>query len=134
MAKKKVFISFDFDHDKDLKGDLVSQARQRDTQFSISDSSLLEKQPEERWYAEANRRIASCDVFIVILGRNTYQAQGVLREVSIAKGLDRPRFQLKPKKRHGPPLPIQDAGEIVPWKPENLEKWLSTDHSRTSRV
>ena len=125
-----MFISFDFDHDKDLKGDLVAFARRQETQFSINDSSLLEKQPADMWYAEANHRISKCVVFIVILGLYTYQARGVLREVSMAKGLNRPRFQLRTRKRSGPPLPVQDAGEVVPWTAANLEERLTTDQGR----
>lgn len=132
MPKKKIFISYQY-QDKDLKDHLVRQAHERDSQFSINDSSLLEEQPDDKWYAEANRRIGACDVFIVILGQNTFSAKGVLREVSMAKGLNRYRFQLKPKKRAGPSLPVADAGEVVPWKWRNLEKWLSTDRSRISR-
>lgn len=129
--KKKIFVSFDFDHDRNLKENFVSQARHRDTQFSINDSSLFERQPEEKWFAEANRRIAQCDVFITILGMHTHTAKGVLRETSMARGLNKTRFQLLPKRRHGPPLNKEDEGPTVIWKWKNLEKWLTTDRGRT---
>ena len=40
MATKSVFISFDYDHDNDLRGNLVAQARDSESPFSITDWSL----------------------------------------------------------------------------------------------
>ena len=40
MAKKRVFISFDFDHDKSLRGDLVAQSKRPDSPFSIIDCGV----------------------------------------------------------------------------------------------
>lgn len=128
MAKKKVFISFDYDHDLELKKSFVSQARHRDSQFSINDSSLIEPEPDVQWVAKAKRAIRDCDVFLVILGPNTHSAPGVRREVDIAMGLNKDRFQLVPqRKNYGE---VGGAGPVVKWKWRNLEKWLSTDVSR----
>ena len=40
MAKKRVFISFDYDHDSDLKTLLVGQAKNADSPFEITDMSI----------------------------------------------------------------------------------------------
>ena len=40
MAKKRTFISFDYDHDSDLKNLLVGQARNPDAPFEITDMSI----------------------------------------------------------------------------------------------
>ena len=40
MVMKRVFISFDFDNDADLRGNLVAQSERRDSPFSIQDCSL----------------------------------------------------------------------------------------------
>ena len=40
MAKKRTFISFDYDHDSDLKNLLVGQARNEDSPFEITDMSI----------------------------------------------------------------------------------------------
>ena len=66
--KKRVFISFDY-ADRGLKNAFVYQSKQRDIQISIADTSLVEAEPESQWVAEANRRIQSCDVFMVIMAR-----------------------------------------------------------------
>lgn len=39
---KKAFISFDYDHDSDLKNLLVGQAKNSDSPFEIADYSIKE--------------------------------------------------------------------------------------------
>jgi hypothetical protein len=47
MARRlRAFISFDYDHDSDLKTMLVGQARHADTPFEIADWSVKEHQTE----------------------------------------------------------------------------------------
>lgn len=64
MAKKKVFISFDFDNDKFLKDALVGQSKYPDSPFEISDHSLKEAKPEENWLDHAKRAIGRSGVVI----------------------------------------------------------------------
>ena len=40
MADKRAFISFDFDHDEDLRNLLVGQAKNPGSPFSIQDGSV----------------------------------------------------------------------------------------------
>lgn len=42
MAKKRTFISFDYDNDVDLKNALVGQSRLSDSPFDITDISIKE--------------------------------------------------------------------------------------------
>ncbi len=42
MAKTRTFISFDYDHDSDLKLLLVGQAKNSDSPFEITDMSIKE--------------------------------------------------------------------------------------------
>jgi len=51
MAKKRVFISFDFDNDKTLKDFIIGQAKNEDSPFEVSDYSLKEAAPEKDWLA-----------------------------------------------------------------------------------
>ena len=46
MAKTKVFVSFDYDHDVQLKDTLIGQSRLPDSPFSINDMSLREATEE----------------------------------------------------------------------------------------
>ena len=123
MAKLKVFVSFDFETDHSLKGDLVAQAERLDSPFSVTDVSLKEREPEQEWLSKAKRAIANCDVFVVILGRNTHNAPGVLKEIAIATGMNKRRFQLRPQGAKWNPM--KGAGEMVVWTWENLREKLS---------
>jgi hypothetical protein len=97
LDKKKVFASYDYEHDHQMKAALIEQAKRQDSPFSINDFSLQETQPESNWISKAQSAIAKCYVFIVLLGRNTHSAPGVLKEIRIAKGLEKTRFQLRPQ-------------------------------------
>lgn len=55
MARKRVFINFDYDHDVDLKNALVGQSRFPDSPFEITDMSIKTASPG--WKADARRRI-----------------------------------------------------------------------------
>lgn len=84
MNKKRVFISFDYDNDQDLKNLLVGQSHNPDSPFSIIDMSI--KEPiNNNWKENARRRIKGCDVVIVICGCNTDSATGVGIELEIAQ-------------------------------------------------
>ena len=48
MAKKRVFISFDFDNDADLRDNLVAQSKRPESPFSMVDCSVRAAY-DERW-------------------------------------------------------------------------------------
>ncbi len=121
MAKTRVFVSFDYDHDAELKDTLIGQSKLPDSPFSINDMSLQQATPE--WQQKARAAIKRCQVFIVLLGEHTHQAQGVRREVKMAKRIGKKRFQLR--KQRQCPKPIDGAGEVVAWKWNNLKKRLA---------
>ena len=121
MAKTKVFISYDYQHDQNMKNNLIQESHRQDSPFSINDISLNEKISD--WQQKARTAIKNCDVFIVLLRENTHQATGVLREVKMAKELNKRRFQLREKGHN--PKPIDNAGEVAAWRWENLRKWLT---------
>jgi hypothetical protein len=84
MTKERAFISFDYDHDSDLKTLLVGQAKNSDSPFAITDMSIKETIAQD-WKDNARRRIKSCDVVIVICGKYTNSANGVSTELKIAQ-------------------------------------------------
>ena len=82
--KKRTFISFDYDHDHDIKECLVGQARNPDSPFEITDMSI--KEPiSSNWKENARRRIRGCDVVVVLCGEHTDTASGVTAELTIAQ-------------------------------------------------
>lgn len=121
--KKKVFVSYDYEHDHGLKSSLIGQSRLPDSPFSINDFSLRENLPEETWISKAQSAISRCDVFIVLIGHDTHSAPGVLTEVRIAEGIRKRRFQLRPQGK--PYGAIPRAGDVVTWTWKNLKARLS---------
>ena len=121
MAKIKVFVSYDFDHDAALKDTLIGQSKLPDSPFSINDMSL--KQIELEWQQKARAAIERCDVFVVLLGEYTHQAHGVRREVRMARHIGKRRFQVRKKGQW--PKSLDGAGEVVAWRWKNLKKHLA---------
>ena len=125
MAKKKVFVSFDFDNDKALKDFIIGQAKNPDSPFEVSDHSLKEAAPEKDWVEKARRAISRSDVLIVMLGPKTKKASGVLKEVKIANELKKKKFQIIGYKVGTEDWRVPDAGRVYRWNWENLKKLLA---------
>jgi len=83
-SKKRAFISFDYDHDLDLKTMLVGQAKHDDTPFDIADFSIKEHLSGD-WKGKARTKIKGCDVVVVMCGEHTNTAKGVAAELEIAQ-------------------------------------------------
>jgi len=122
MAKKNAFISFDYDHDIDLKNLLVGQARNPDTPFDIKDMSIKDAISRD-WKDKARTRIKGCDVVIVICGEYTYTATGVAAELSIAQDEKVPYFLLwgRSEKNCTKPTTAKNTDNIYKWTWDNLK-------------
>ena len=126
MATKRAFISFDYDHDKDLHGNLVAQAEKPDSPFSLTDCSL--KAPiDEKWKREVRERIRNADLMIVICGEHTHDAGGVAAEVTIAQEERKPYILLKGRREKTCTKPRHSlkTDEIHPWTWPNLKKLIA---------
>ena len=124
MAKKKVFVSFDFDNDKVLKDFLIGQAKLEDSPFEVADHSLKEAAPERNWLAKAAAAINRADVLIIMLGPKTKTASGVLKEVKVANELNRSRFQIIGYKDGSADWAVPNGGRTYRWDWKNLKKLL----------
>ena len=124
MAKKKVFVSFDFDNDQTLKTFLIGQSKLPDSPFEISDVSLKEAAPEKDWEDKAKAKIKTADIVIVMVGPNTYKASGVLKEVKMANDLGKKIIQIIGYK-DGNYTRVEGAGTLYVWNWENLKKLLA---------
>ena len=125
MAKKRVFVSFDFDNDKTLKDFIIGQARLPDSPFEVADHSLKESQPEKDWERKARLAINRAEVFIVMLGPRTKRASGVLKEVKMANDLGKVRFQIIGLTNGTSEWSVPGGGRTYLWNWENLKKLLS---------
>ncbi|MBU4287907.1 MAG: TIR domain-containing protein [Proteobacteria bacterium] len=123
MAKKKVFISFDFDNDKKLKVFIVGQSRLPDSPFEIIDTSLKEAAPMKTWEDKARAAIKRSDIVLVMVGPQTYRAPGVLKEVGMARQEMKPIVQVIGYK-DGDYTPVPNAGRLYRWNWDNLKKLI----------
>jgi len=121
MARKKVFISFDFDKDKVLKNLLVGQSKNKEWPFTVVDCSLKEPAPERNWETRAKSRIGKADLVIVMLGAATNKDHQVVKEVKIARMMGKKTIQLIGYK-DGRYKRVPDAGILYRWTWDNLKK------------
>lgn len=113
---KRIFVSFDYDHDYELYRNLLSQSQSSDSPFRISDASL-ERPVDESWRRVARDRIRSAELVILICGRNTHSARGVEVEMTITQQEQKPYFLLKGRRSHSCSMPPNAR-----WH-DNLEDW-----------
>lgn len=119
----KVFVSFDFDNDKKLKDFIIGQSKLADSPFEISDHSLKEAAPEHNWEAKADAAIARSDIVVVMVGPHTHRAQGVLKEVRMARARNKNIVQVIGYK-DGNYTAVPNAGRLYSWNWDNLKKLL----------
>ncbi len=125
VAKKKVFVSFDFDNDKALKDFIIGQTKHEDSPFEVIDHSLKEAAPQKDWLDKATTAIKRADVLIVMLGPKTKNAPGVLKEVKVANEVGKPKFQIIGYKDGSVDWAVPDGGRTYSWNWDNLKKLLS---------
>lgn len=125
MAKKRAFISFDFDHDEDLRNLLVGQAKNPDSPFDIADWSV--KEPlTGNWREKVRERIRKTDLTIVICGEWTHTATGVAEELRITREEGNPYFLLwgRADKKCTKPKTALPSDKIYKWTWDNLKKLI----------
>lgn len=122
MAKKRVFISFDFDHDEDLRTLLVGQSKNPDSPFEMADWSVKEVMSGD-WKSKVRTRIKGCDLMIVICGEKTDKATGVSAELRIAQDEGIPYFLLwgRSSKTCVKPTAAKSSDKIYRWTWDNLK-------------
>jgi len=107
-----------------LKDFIITQAKRTDSPFQIIDHSLKEAAPERSWEQKAHSAIARSEIVIVMVGRNTHRAQGVLKEVKMARNLGKRIVQVIGYK-DGNYTKVPNAGRLYKWNWENLKNLLS---------
>ncbi|XFA98638.1 TIR domain-containing protein [Candidatus Izemoplasma sp. B36] len=121
MAKKKAFISFDYDYDLEIKNALVAQAENDDSPFEIRDLSIQEA-IDSNWKKFARRRIKNCDLMIVLCGKHTDKARGVSAELLIAQEERIPYFLLAGRKNTSvKPTGVYKTDKLYRWTWDNVK-------------
>jgi hypothetical protein len=113
MLTLNIFVSFEFDKDKDLQNNFYRQAKE-ETNHRIRDCSLHESYPDEAWKNKARNAIRQCDVVVVLIGEDTQNAPGVIVETDMARSFGKPIIQVKPQ--HRPYNGLTRLGDPIPWR------------------
>lgn len=121
MARQRAFISFDYDHDEDLRTMLAGQAKNPDSPFDFADRSVKEPLAGD-WKNKVRSRIQNTDIVIVICGEYTASASGVSTELQIAQDLGKPWFLLagRPDRYCAPPSSAPPNSKVYRWTWDNL--------------
>ena len=119
----RVFVSFDFDYDEDLRTLLVGQAKHPDTPFSIADWSVKAHIAGD-WKEKVRARIRAVDQVVVLCGHNTDIATGVAIELEMARDERRPYFLLSGRKdgQNTKPANALSSDIMYDWTWDNLGK------------
>jgi len=122
MAKQRVFISFDYDHDEDIKIMLAGQAKHSDSPFDFTDASVKEHLTGD-WREKVKRRIANCDQVVILCGTSTHTASGVSHELEITQELKKPYFLLQGRsgKTCYKPSSASSTDKMYDWTWPNLK-------------
>ena len=122
MANKRVFISFDYDHDEGAKIMLAGQAKHSDSPFDFKDASLKEPLTGD-WKEKVRRRMDNIDVVVVLCGESTHTAKGVAAEVEIAQEKKKEYFLLKAysDKTCSRPTTALSTDKMYNWTWDNLK-------------
>lgn len=91
--KKRVFLSYDIEHDGDLHDRLVEQASRASSGFEISARSAAQP-PTNHWDEELRRMIREADEVIAICGEHTNDSSRMGTELLIAQEESRPYLLL----------------------------------------
>lgn len=121
-TRKRVFISFDVDHDEGAKIMLAGQAKLPDTPFDFADASVKESLTGD-WKNKVRRRMDNIDVVIVLCGEHTHEAGGVAAELTIAQEKDKSYFLLAAysEKTCTKPTSANSTDKVYKWTWDNLK-------------
>lgn len=125
-TKKRVFISFDYDHDEDVKTLLAGQAKLNDSPFDFTDASVKEHLTGD-WKEKVRRRMDNIDVVIVLCGEHTHKASGVAAELTIAQEEEKRYFLLAAysDKTCTKPTSAKSDDKVYKWTWPNLKELIA---------
>jgi hypothetical protein len=126
VTKKRIFISFDYDHDEGTKIMLAGQANLEDSPFDFKDASVKEHLTGD-WKEKVERRMDNIDVVIILCGEYTHTARGVSAELTIAQQKNIPYFLLKAysDKNCTKPTAAKQTDLIYKWTWDNLKTLIN---------
>jgi hypothetical protein len=126
MSATRLFVSFDFDNDQDLRDLLIGQAKNPDSPFEVTDYSVREPESGD-WEKKIRARIRLVSQVAVICGNHTDTATGVAAEVKIAREEERPYFLLAGRAdgNNKKPTTALSTDSLYKWTWENLKNLIA---------
>ncbi len=116
MAKKKVFISYDYDNDRHYKNLLLAWDGNKQFDFLISDHSAdvsINSTRAATIKAVLTRKIDECPRFLVIVGSKTHKSNWVKWEIKKAHSLGKKIIAVKTDRSNTTPSELYGIG--VSW-------------------
>ncbi len=113
MAKKKVFVSFDYDRDKNYKLLLQAWDKNPSFEFTFNDQSVtvpINSTRASRIKAGISRKMAKATRCLVIVGKYTYRSDWVAWEIEKAKELSLKLVAVKTDRSNTSPAGLLNAG------------------------
>jgi len=113
MAKKKVFISYDYDNDRHYKNLLVAWDANKEFDFSFSDSSSdvsVDSEDTAAIKRAISARINSATYFLCIVGEKTDKSEWVAWEIDKAVELKKKIVAVKTAKDNTSPSGLCGVG------------------------
>ena len=92
MANPRAFISFDYDNNSGERLYFVGQVKNSKTPFNVEDWSSKTTLPQKEWEELIEAKINKCNILIVLVGKKTSTATGVVKEIAFAKSQNVPVF------------------------------------------
>ena len=128
MARKKLFVSYDFDNDAALKMLLVNQSKLPEAPFDTWDSSVKEHMTGD-WQEKVKAKMRGVDIVCVLCSTTTHTAKGVAIELQIAKDIGKPYFLLwgYKDKTCTKPTSASSTDKIYKWEWKTLEELIHGD-------
>lgn len=116
MAKKRVFISYDYDNDKNYKNLLLAWDKNSDFDFSFYDVSVdvsVDSNDAAAIKRVISARIGEASHFICIVGKKTSKSSWIKWEIAKAVELKKRLIVAKIEKENDTPLGL--IGEGATW-------------------
>jgi hypothetical protein len=113
MAKKKVFISYDYDEDKNYKNLLLAWDKHSDFDFSMDDHSAdvsIDSTDAAAIKRAISAKINNATYFLCIIGKKTHKSKWVKWEIEKAVELKKKIIAVKIEKDNTSPDAILNVG------------------------
>lgn len=123
---KRIFIAF-AKEDQWARDYLIGQARNENSPFEFTDMSV--KDPyDEKWKTQCRARIKTCDGAIVLVSRNTKNADGQLWEIDCCDDEGVPMLGIYTTTDERPAsLPSELIGvRVVSWTWSNIKNFVDS--------